>query len=280
MFILLQVQNTLQDKFGKTFPKPEASFKKDHAVFVFNHNKPLIWQNINCTTGYKKLDLSIKEAYKHVWDNYLAVSERNMEYHFWLQNIIEPNEFYDLHAVRKYLIQNMFNKEQTPKKLETKLNDFYNNLQLKFMNIISEAVDILNSENKVIKINEHEELKENAEIKLQTAIEDHKHKMDMKIKMLEMENEKLKQKETECSTQIRTLLGELAFRNSKLNNANDRVILLTKEKNDLISMIQKMEVKDDSYHTLQNKIAKEQEKNQNLRTILEEEFEKTDINFL
>lgn len=239
-----------------------------------------MWQDINSTTGYQKLDLSIKEAYKHVWDNYLAVSERNMEYHFCLQNIIEPNEFYDLHSVRKYLIQNIFNKEQTPKKLETKLNEFYNNLQLKFMNIISEAVDILNSENKVIKINEHEELEENAEIKLQMAIEEHKHKMDIKIKMLEMENEKLKQKETECSTQIRTLLGELAFRNSKLNNANDRVMLLTKEKNDLISMIQKMEVKGDSYHTLQNKIAKEQEKNQNLRTILEEEFEKTDINFL
>lgn len=203
-----------------------------------------------------------------------------MKYNFWLKNIIEPNEFYDLHAVRKYLKQNMFSKEQTAKQLETKLNDFYNNLQLKFMNIISEAVDILNSENKVIKINEHEELEANAEIKLQMAIEEHKHKMDIKIKMLEMENEKLKQKETECLTQIKTLLGELAFRNNKLNNANDRVTLLMKEKNDLISMIQKMEVKDDSYHTLQNKIVKEQEKNKNLRTILEEEFEKKEINFL
>lgn len=271
----------MQDKFGKTFQKPEASFEKNHAVFVFNHNIiPLGWENINSTTGYQKLDLSIKEAYKYVWDNYLVVFKRNMEYSFWLQNIIEPNEFYDLHAVRKYLIQNMFNKEQTPYKLETKLNDFYNNLQLKFMNIISEADDILNLENKVIKKKEHEELEANAEIKLQMAIEDHKHKMDIKIKMLKMENEKLKQKESECSTQIRTLLGELSFRNSKLNNANDRVALLTKEKNDLISLIQKMEVKDESYKTLQNKIAKEQEKNQNLRTILEEEFEKKEINFL
>lgn len=269
----------MQDKFGKTFPKPKASFKKDHAVFVFNRNIPLMWQNINSTTGYQKLDLSIKEAYKYVWDNYLVASKKNMEYHFWLQNIIEPNEFYDLHAVRKYLIQNMFSKEQTSKKIETKLNDFYNNLQLKFMNIISEADDILNSENKVIKKNENEELEANAEIKLQIAIEEHKHNMDLKIKMLKMENEKLKQKETECSTQIRTLLGELSFRNSKLNNANDRVTLLTKEKNDLISMIQKMEIQNRSYQTLQNKFAKEQEKNQNLRTILEEEYEKKEINF-
>jgi len=269
----------LQEKFGKTFPRAEVPFKKDHAVFVFNSNIPLMWQNINSTTGYQKLDLSIKETYNYVWDNYLAVSERNMEYHFWLQNIIEPNEFYDLHAVRKYLTQNMFNKEQTVKKLETKLNDFYNNLQLKFMNIISEADDILNSENKVIKKNDYEELVANAEIRLQMAIEEHKHKMDTKIEMLEMENEKLKQKESECSTQIRTLLGELSFRNSKLNNANDRVKLLTKEKNDLISMIQKMEVKNENYQTLQNKIAKEQEKNQNLRTILEEEYEKKEIHF-
>lgn len=269
----------MQNKFGKTFPKAEDSLKKDHPVFVFNHNIPLMWQNINSTTGDQKLDLSIKEAYNYVWDNYLAISERNMEYHFWLQNIIEPNEFYDLHAVRKYLIQNMFNKEQTAINLETKLNDFYNNLQLKFMNIIRETDDILNFENKVIKKNEHEELEANAEIKLQMAIEEHKHKMDTKIKMLEMENEKLRQKESEFSTQIKTLLGELAFRNSKLNNANDRVKLLTKEKNDLISMVQKIEGKSENYQTLQNKIVKEQEKNQNLRTILEEEYEKTEINF-
>jgi len=266
----------LQDKIGK----PEASFKKDHAVFVFNRNKPLLYLDINPTTGYQKLDLSIKEVYTYVWNNYLAISERNMKYHFWLQNIIEPNEFYDLHDVREYLIQNMFNKEQTIEKLEPKLNDFYNNLQSKFINIISEADNILNQENNSIKINEHERLETNAENKLQMAIEEHKHKMDMKIKMLEIENENLKQKESECATQMRILLGELSFRNSKLNNAKDRVTLLTKEKNDLISMIQKMEVKDESYQTLQNKITKEKIKNQNLRTILAEEYEKNDNSFL
>lgn len=270
----------MQDKFGKAFLKSEAPIKKNHAVFVFNHNKPLLCVDINSTTGYQKLDLSIEEAYKYVWNNYLAVSEKNMKYHFWLKNIIEPNEFYDLQSVREYLVQNMFNKEQTAEKLEPKLNDFYNNLHLKFINIINEVDDILNPEKNAIRKNEQEGLEANAENKLQMAIEEHKHKMDMRIKMLEIENENLKQKETECATQMRILLGELSFRNNKLNNAKDRVTLLTKEKNDLISMIQKMEVKDENYQTLKNKIAKEQKKNQNLRTILAEEYEKEDNSFL
>lgn len=270
----------MQDKFGKTFLKPEAPSKKDHAVFVFNRNKPLLCVDINSTTGYQKLDLSIEEAYKYVWNNYLAVSEKNMKYNFWLQNIIKPNEFYDLHSVRDYLLQNMFNKEQTAQKLETKLNDFYSNLHLKFINIVNDVDDILNPEKNAIGKNEHEGLETNAENKLQMAIEEHKQKMDMKIKMLEIENENLKQKETECATQMRILLGELSFRNNKLNNAKDRVTLLTKEKNDLISMIQKMEVKDENYQTLKNKIATEQKKNQNLRTILAKEYEKEDNSFL
>lgn len=259
--------------------KPEAQSKKDHAIFVFNRNKPLLCVDINSTTGYQKLDLSIEEAYKYVWNNYLAVSEKNMKYHFWLQNIIKPNEFYDLHSVREYLLQNMFNKEQIAEKLEIKLNDFYNNLHLKFKNILNDVDDILNPEKNAISFgrkNEPEGLETNAENKLQMAIEEHKQKMDMKIKMLEIENENLKQKETECATQMRILLGELSFRNNKLNNAKDRVTLLTKEKNDLISMIQKMEVKDENYQTLKNKIAKEQKKNLNLRTILAEEYEKED----
>jgi len=269
----------LQDKFGKTFPiSEEASFKKDHATFVFNRNIPSLCLDINSTTGYQNLDLSIKKAYEYVWNNYLTVSEQNMKYHFCLQNIIKPNEFYDLHAVREYLIQNIFNKEETTEKLETILNNFYNNIQLKFINIINETDGILNSKNNNNNKNnnENEELETNAEIKLQMAIDEHKHKTDIKIKMLEMENEKLKQNESENSKQIKTLLGELAFKKSKLDNAKDRVIFLTKEKNDLIFIIQKMEVKEDSYQTLQNKIAKEQKKNRNLRTILEKEYEKKD----
>ncbi|KAE9534920.1 hypothetical protein AGLY_008212 [Aphis glycines] len=274
------IHNTLQDKFGKTFLKPEAPSKKDHAVFVFNRNKPLLCVDINSTTGYQNLDSSIEEAYKYVWNNYLAVSEKNMKYHFWLQNIIKPNEFFDLHSVREYLLQNMFNKEQTAEKLETKLNDFFNNLHLKFINIINDVDDINNPEKNAIRKNEHEELETNAENKLQMAIEEHKQKMDLKIKTLEIENENLKQKETECATQMRILLGELSFRNNKLNNVKDRVTLLTKEKNDLISMIQKMEIKDENYLTLKNKIAQEQKKNQNLRSILAEEYEKEDNSFL
>lgn len=276
--MFLQVQKTLQDKCGIACPKSEASFKKDHGVFVFNHNLPLA-EDINSTTGYQKLDLSIKETYEYVWKNYLEVSKMNMKYNFWLKNIIKPNEFYDLHAVREYLIENMFDKEQTAEKIEPKLNDFYNNFQLKFINIINEADNILNSENKVVKKDENEELEMNAEIKLQMAIEEHKQKMDVKIKMLEMENEKLKKYETQCSTKIKTLLGELAFRNNKLNNAKDHILLLTKERNDLISIIQKIEVKDESYQTLKNKILEEQKKNRNLSNMLSEEYDQKYNNF-
>lgn len=232
--------------------------------------------DIISTSGHLKLDLSIKEVYEVVQKIFLEISETNKKYHFWLKMIMEPNEFYDLNDVREYLIQNMFNKEEPFEKLESKLKHFYNNLQLKLINIVNKVDEILKNEKcteekqkNLIKNNDFGNLETNAEI----SIEEFKQNMNTKLKMLETENENLKYKETEFSKQIENLFGELAFRNQKLIETKDHLSLLMKEKNDLICMIKKMEVKEEGFQTLQNKFSTEKKKNEHLRAIVGKEYE-------
>lgn len=265
--------------------------KKDLKVFIPNINQPLSL-DIKSTSGHQKLDLAIKEMYEYVWKNCLEISETNMKYHFWLKMIVEPNNFNNLYDVREYLIENMVDKEHSTEHIEAILNTIYNNLQLKIINIINEidecltiekctivqSSEIIGKENKSV-VNEfsNEKLGTNAEIKLQHATEEHQRKVDTKLKLLETENKKLNKKEAEYSKQIKSLLGELSFRNRKLSNTKERIAVLTKEKNDLISTIEKMEVKDVSFQTLQNRFAKEQEKNKRLRDVIESEYQRVII---
>lgn len=234
--------------------------------------------SLDIKTGHQKLDLAIYEVYEDVWKNCMDISETNMKYQFWLKMIIEPNNFGDLCDVREYLTENMINNEQTAEQIGAKLNTIYNNLQLKMINIINEFDEGLQYETHTIKqnsetignVNESEKLETNAEIKLQHAIVERQHKMDTKLKLLETENDKL----SENSKQIKTLLGELSFRNRKLSNSKERIALLLKEKKDLISTIEKIEVKDGHFQMIQHQLAKEQEKNKRLRNIIENEYER------
>lgn len=212
----------------------------------------------------------------------MDISETNMKYQFWLKMIVEPDNFGDLCDVREYLTENMINKEQTAQQIGAKLNTIYNNLQLKMINIINEFDEGLqrvthtieqNSE-MIENVNESEKLETNAAIKLQRAVEERQRKMDTKLKLLETENDKLSEKQAEYSKQIKTLLGELSFRNRKLSNSKERIALLSKEKKDLIGTIEKMEVKDGNFLTIQHQLAKEQEKNKRLRNIIENEYER------
>lgn len=282
--------NIIEKIFGVKFPKSDVSdilVKQDHQVFVSNINLPLKL-DINSTSGYPKLDLAIKEIYDDIWNQFLDISETSMKYHFWLKNIIEPNEFCDLYDVREYLLQNNFHKEQTNELF--KLNNFFNSLQLKSIHIINVIHEILDPETKITL--EKEEIKSKNENKLskletntadakcQLTIENHKEEMSIRIKMLEIENENLKIKEADYARQIKSLSKGLEYRNQKLIKNSERLTMLTKEKNDLINAIKKMELKDEGLETLKYKFEKEQDKNKNLRNIIEYEFElrSADIN--
>lgn len=255
------------------FRKPNNSLKK-------NHHQPFVSSNlnlpskleINTTSGHQKLDLAIKNVYGSVIEFLLETSQTTMKYHFWLKNIIEPNEFYDLNDVREYLIRNgIFNEDRTTENYQKKLNNFSNNLQLKLINVINEFDEIRDTE-KCVEIEQNdgftkqkENIDSNAEIEFRKEFEDHKHKMDMKIRTLEIENKKLKAKEFEYSNQVKSIIEELAVQNRILNNTKESLELLRKEKHNLIHTIEKMEIKDESFQTIQGLLEKEKEINKNLR---------------
>lgn len=237
--------------------------------------------DIKFTSGHLKFDLAIKEAYELVRKIFLEISETNIKYHYWLKNIMEPNEFNDLCDVRRYLVKSLFNNEQIVDQLESKLKHFYNNLQVKLINIVNEVDEILKNEkhseekqNNVIRNSNLGNLETNAEI----IIDDYKQKMNRKFETLEKENKNLKEKEEEFSKQIETLLGELAFRNKKLIDTKNHLSLLMKEKNDLICLIKKMEIKEEGFQTLQNKFSIEKKKNEHLRAIIAKEYETDESN--
>lgn len=256
--------------------------KVDHQIFNPNLNISSELE-INSTSGHLKFDLAIKEAYEVVRKIFLDISNTNTKYHFLLKKIIESNEFHDLCDAREYLIQNMFNKEQTMEQLESELKLFYNNLQLKLINIVNCVEEILKNEkcteekqNSATKNNDLGNLETSSEI----IIENFKQNMNIKLNKLEMENENLKAKETEFSKKIENLLGELESRNRKLIDTKDHLSLLMKEKNDLICMIKTMEVKEEGFYTLQNKFSLEKKKNEHLRAIIAKEYETDESNFV
>lgn len=163
---------------------------------------------------------------------------------------MQRNEFYDLDDVQEYLIQNMFDKEQID------FNHFYTNIQ-------SKLIDIVNDLNEIHKPETVDEIIKEDEFK------DKELEMDVKIRNLIADNEKLKATDSEHAKQIKVLLEELAFRNKKLFNAKSCFDLLTKEKNDLIAIIKKSEVKNEDFYPLHKRLEEEQEKNKHLRTIID-----------
>lgn len=211
-----------------------------------------------------------------------------MKYQFWLKIIIEPDEFFDINDVRKYLRQSMSEKDMTPEQSESKLIHLNGNLQLKLTDIIREIGEMVKSienaaneqRNEIEKDNEDElkkEIEKREEIKFQMAVEQQRRETDAKIKMLETENENLKVKESEYSKQINILMGESQFRNSKLIYSENQLLLSTKEKSDLIDMVGKKQVKNEGYETLQNRFEKLREKNKRLiKAIVERGYAKTD----
>lgn len=242
-------------------------------MFISNTNVPSSISNTNSTTGNQKLDFIVKEIFDDLWKLVFEISQTNMKYYFWIKNILQPNEFCDLNDVREHILQNMLNKEQPTEQLEIlKLDKFSNNLQLKFRYLIDEIDQILKPEKFIPeKQNLKCELKEfekKSEIKFQMIFENQKQEIDMKIKMLEIENERLKTKESENIMQIQSLIEELAFRNKKLTNTKDRLLLIAKEKKDLIHAIQNIEIKDHDFRILQKKFEKEKKKNTNLKNII------------
>lgn len=278
--IYLQVKDVVEKEFGIRFSND--LFKRDHQIYVPSLNLPPTLDISSYTSGHDKLDLAIKKPYEDVWKYILDVSQTNMKYHFWLQKIIEPNEFSNLYDIREYLKDNMLNDEQTTvEKVESNLNYVYNNLQLKLIDIINEAVEVLQPGKYTSMIHAIKNINADQDKKaLQTILDENKRQMDLKIKTLVMENEKLKRTELDYSKQIQTLLGELSFRNRKLISTKDRLALLTKEKNDLIAMIKKMEVKEEGFLSLQDRCEREQEKNRQLRSIITKKYEgKRDIRY-
>lgn len=256
------MKNIIEKQFGIHYLKSTTSLKKDHQQYVSYFKTPFS-PIINSTSGHTKLHLAINEAYEYI----SKIFDINMKYHFWLEMIIRRNEFDDLDDLQKYLIQNMFDKEQATEQFD--VNYFFSNLRSKLLNIINEFSEVYKPEI----INENTVIKED-------KFKDKELEMDIKTKNLIVENEKLKVAESEHCKQIKILLEELAFRNKKLTNAKSCCAILTKEKNDLISIIKKTEVKEEGFYSLQKRVEEEQEKNKHLRTIIDEYEKKIGSDFL
>lgn len=227
----------------------------------------------NSTTNNQKLDFVIKDIFDDLLNFVLEISQTNMKYHFWIKNIIQPNIFCDLNDIKEHLVQHIFNKEQLTEQLEiSKLNKFSNNLQIKFKCLINEIDQILKPKEFIPEEQNLEcelrDLKKRTVMKFQTIFDDKKQEMDVKIKMLETENERIKTKESENVKQIQFLVEELAFQNKKLINIKDRLLLIKKEKKDLIHTIKNIEIKDQDFQILQNKFEKERKKNNKLKNII------------
>lgn len=275
------MKNIIEKVFGIKFPN--TPLKKQCKQFVSNHVPKPLSVDINDTSGYYKLDLVIKEACEDVWKRILDVSVINEKYRFWLQNVIEPNEFckYD---VREYLTQNMFHEKDTIERSQHKLNEFNDYTQIKLMNIINEVIEILKHKQRITEhdssaienknIDQCKESEETLKKNFKTIIEERKRAITMKIKTLEMENEKLRKNEFDYSRQAKTLLKKLAFRNKNLENIKECIASLSREKNDLIFMVEKTEIENDSVQTIQHNIEVEQEKNKHLRDFIAKKYDK------
>lgn len=254
---------------------------KEHKAYISNNNcNPLLNLKFDSTSDYPKLDLVIKEV-TCLWSFVSEIIDSTMKYQFWLTTIIEPDEFFDIDDVQKYLTQNMSEKDMTPDQLESKLIDLNGHLQLKFMNLIREVSEIVKpienavdeqcdeieqkNENKLRK-----EVEKAEEIKFQMAVEQKRRETDSKINMLITENENLKVIDSEYSKQINILMGESQFRNNKLVYSGNQLLLSSKEKSDLISVIGKKQVKNEGYETLQNRFEKLREQNKRLIKVIVE----------
>lgn len=236
--------------------------KKDHQRYVSNLNTPISLIT-DSASKHSKIYFAIKEVFEYMSKIITKMFDINMKYHFMLTMVIQPNEFYNLNDAREYLVQNMSDKKQMHEQLD--FGNCYESLKNKLTNIISEFNEVL----------DHKKCDEFNDKKLL--------KMNVKIKNAEKrisKNEKFKNMESEYCKQIQSLSGELAFRNRKLINVQDCLGSLTKEKYDLISIIEKMEVyNEEDFLSLKKKIEKEQSKNEHLITIIEKNMEKFDTDF-
>jgi len=259
---------------------PNMSTEKRYKQFVSNYVPKPLSPDINNTSGYRKLDLLIKEAFDDVWKLILDISDINMKYQFWLRNINESDEFREPYDVKEYLIGNVFHEKEKIERLQHELNDFHGHLSTKLINILHEVVKILerkkcttdgpNNNNS----GPREELKGMADVNFQTTIEGYKGEINTRIKTLEMENERLRKDESDYSAQIQILLGELALSKRKLEDIKECTASLTEEKTNLISSIQNTEAKKECLQSLQLKFEIEQEKNKHLRDIIAKAYEK------
>lgn len=229
--------------------------KKDHPRYVSNLNTPMNLI-VDSTSKHSKLYLAIKEVFEFISKIISNIFDSNMKYHFLLSMLIRINEFYDLDDAREYLVQNMFDKEQMHEQLD--FDYYYKSLKSKLTIIINEFDEVF-EDKKYDEFNDKKLLKMNDKIKnAQKRIS---------------RNEKFKNIESEYCKQIKSLLAELAFRNRKLINAQDSLGSLTKEKCDLISIIEKNEVyNEEGFLSIQKEIEKEQEKNKHLISIIEKKF--------
>lgn len=85
---------------------------------------------------------------------------------------------------------------------------------------------------------------------------------------LKMENRRLRDNERANADRVKSLSAELAIRERMLAGVDDRIALLTKERNDLIGAIERSEVRGEGFRTLQTQLAEEREKNGRLRAVI------------
>lgn len=85
---------------------------------------------------------------------------------------------------------------------------------------------------------------------------------------LKMENRRLRDSERAHADRVKSLSAELAIRERMLAGVDDRIALLTKERNDLIGAIERSEVRGEGFRTLQTQLAEEREKNGRLRAVI------------
>ncbi|XP_050534080.1 cingulin-like protein 1 [Daktulosphaira vitifoliae] len=291
------VMGIVTEKFGIEFSTPKKTgVKKIHSVYIPNLKVPQTF-DLHSIEQLEKVISPLILLYDDLWRKLVKVTDMKIKYLYLLRKIMNKDEFHDLDEVTNYLSQNGFEKE--PKvgdvsinlekfhgdmkyKLETTLRELEKGLDAKIKsenvnkkNIDTSALETkisdltltiekLHKENKALK-----KIKTDCNESTKNRNSSIQNDMANRVKILEEENKKLRSEDLERSKQLQLAKAEISFHKSKLNSAREQLVIISKEKTDLIDTIGQIEVKEEGLHSLKARVNKLISENDRLRTVMQ-----------
>lgn len=273
----------VSQKFGIQFPAAKkAGAKKIHSTYVPNLKVPQTL-DLHSMEHLENVIGPLISLYDELWRKLAKTTGVQIKYLHWLRKITDNDEFQDLGDVRNYLSQSGIEKEPKVGDVSIKLEKFHGDIKYKLEGTLRELEKSVE-----VKLKSDSVIKNNADI---SALESNINNMTLtveklskenetlkwlvhndmahRIETLEGENKKLRSESTEHLKQLQRARAEVLFHKSKLNSAKEKLVVISKEKTDLIDTIGQIEVKEEGLHSLKARVNKLTSENDRLRNVVQ-----------